>query len=86
MSSSAGARVIQIFRQWPARLGTVLVNSEVSPTTLLVGWDDGREDRIEEEEVASLGIRFIVDEERRPEPEPGPLERQLARFMAKENS
>lgn len=87
MRGSRGSRVIQVFPKWPARFGTVLeVNPEVSPTTMLVGWDDGRKDWIEEEEIASLGIWFVVDEQRKREPRPGPLELQLARFMAKEKS
>jgi hypothetical protein len=80
-----GDRVIQIPAEWPARYGTLLeVDSTVVPSAVLIVWDDGRQDWIEDEDIRPLRIWFISDDEPKREQEPGPLERQLARFMEAE--
>ena len=77
-----GDRAIQIPLEWPARYGTVLeVDSGTPPTAVLVGWDDGRQDWIEDEDIRPLRIWFISDDGTEVEPRPGPLELQLSRFM-----
>ncbi len=76
-----GTRVVQIPVEWPAREGTVLdVNPDVSAAAVLVGWDDGRQDWIEDKDLRALRIWFIGDEPMR-EVEPGPLEIHLSKFM-----
>lgn len=77
-----GSRVIQIPVEWPERYGTVLdVNAGTRPTSVFVGWDDGRQDWIEDEDIGLLRIWFISEDEPKGELMPGPLELQLARFM-----
>jgi hypothetical protein len=76
-----GDRLIQIPLEWPARYGTVLdVNSDVRPTAVLIGWDDGRRDWLEDEDLRPLRIWFISDEPIR-EVKAGPLEVHLAGFL-----
>ncbi len=76
-----GARVIQIPLEWPAREGTVVeVDSDVPPAAVLIEWDDGRRDWIEDADVRALRIWVISDEPMR-ELTAGPLEIQLSKFM-----
>ncbi len=80
-----GDRVIQIFVEWPERFGTVLkVEAAASQNAVIIGWDDGRQDWIEEEDLGPLRIWLIRDDERKRELTRGPLELHLARFMEAE--
>jgi hypothetical protein len=80
-----GDRVIQIPVEWPARHGTVLeVKAGTSPAEVLIGWDDGRRDWIENEELRPLRIWFIDEDGTEVEPRPGPLETQLSKFLGNE--
>ena len=80
-----GGRVIQIPVEWPARYGTVLeVKAGVPPAEVLIGWDDGRRDWIEDEDLVPLRIWFIDEDGTYGEPRPGPLETQLSTFLGTE--
>ena len=77
-----GDRVIQIPVDWPARYGTVLeVKADTPPAEVLIGWDDGRQDWIENEDLHPLRIWFIRDDEPEFELKAGPLETHLSGFM-----
>jgi hypothetical protein len=81
LHAAHGSRVIQIPLEWPAREGTVLeLNSAEPSTSVLIGWDDGRQDWIKNEDIRPLRVWFISDEPIR-ELMPGPLEIHLARLM-----
>jgi hypothetical protein len=76
-----GSRVVQIPLVWPARYGTVLeVKAGVPPAEVLIGWDDGRQDWIEDEELRASRI-WLIAHEPVHELKAGPLEVQLAGFM-----
>jgi len=80
---SPGCRVVQIPVEWPSRYGTVLeVSKDASPTALLIGWDDRRRDWIENKDLRALRVWFINEGAPARELTPGPLELQLARFLA----
>lgn len=80
-SRRRGSRVIQIPVEWPAREGTVLeLNSAAPATSVLIAWDDGRQDWIDVVNIRSLRIWFISDERMR-ELKAGPLQVQLSKFM-----
>jgi hypothetical protein len=72
-----GDRVFQIPLEWPARCGAVL---DMNSDAVLIGWDDGRREWIEDEDIRPLRIWFIGDAPMR-EPKAGPLEIQLSKFM-----
>jgi len=79
-----GDRVIQIPPEWPGRCGTVLEVRGTPPAEVLIGWDDGRRDWIEDEDLSSLRIWFIDEDGTTAEPRPGPLEMQLFTFLGTE--
>jgi hypothetical protein len=79
-----GDRVIQIPLEWPARYGTVLEVKAGTPAEVLIGWDDGRRDWIENEDLRMLRIWFIDEDGASAEPRPGPLETQLSTFLGTE--
>jgi hypothetical protein len=55
--------VLQISLEWPVRLGTVPEDEEdVAPTARLIGWDDGRQCWIRDEEVLTLRICRVSDD------------------------
>jgi hypothetical protein len=57
-----GSRIIQIPLEWPSRYGKVLsVSDDDPPTAFLIGWDDGRQAWIRDEEFVSLRIWLISD-------------------------
>jgi hypothetical protein len=58
-----GSRVIQIPLEWRSRCGTVLsVSPDDPPTAFFIGWDDGRQEWIREEELVPQRIWLIRDE------------------------
>lgn len=57
-----GNRIVQIPLEWPMRYGTVLsVSADNPPTATLIGWDDGRQEWIRDEDFVPLRIWLICD-------------------------
>lgn len=66
-----GSRVVQIPLEWPMRYGSVLaVSADNPPTALCIAWDDGRQEWVRDEDLVSLSIWLVSDEEKRHEPTP----------------
>ncbi len=59
------------------------LNSGEPSTSVLIAWDDGRQDWIDVEDIRQLRIWFISDEPM-SELKAGPLQVQLPRFMEAE--
>ena len=57
-----GSRIVQIPLEWPMRHGTVVgVSDDDPPAAFLIGWDDGRQEWIRDEEFVPLRIWLICD-------------------------